>query len=172
LNNSDNSCINCGKICDKELLYFKSYSDIIKYIQSHCIFNDCIINDILSDYVNDNQKENNVKMCHKCFYNILINKGFDWFYLGKFNSLENERKQCINKLILFIVCVKYINNVNKELLCNKTEHDNLMKKIFLLYLFGKDQQMFMKYNEDMHICQKKIEDVLNLVKYLNEKIND
>jgi hypothetical protein len=30
----------------------------------------------------------------------------------------------------------------------------------------------MKYNEDMHICQKKIEDAMNIVKYLIEKIND
>ena len=47
-----------------------------------------------------------------------------------------------------------------------------MKKIFLRYFFGKDQQSFMKYNENIHICQKKIEETLNLVKYLNEKIND
>ena len=177
LNNNDKICINCSKIFDKELLCFKSCSDIIKYIQSHCIFNNCIRNDILSHCVNDNQKEINVKMCHKCFYNILINKGLNWFYSGKFNSLENEKKIMYRQIdfvyrMCFAKLVKYINNVNKELLCNKTEHDNLMKKIFLRYFFGKGQQSFMKYNEDMHICQKKIEDSLNILKYLNETMND
>ena len=175
--NNDNACINCGKTFDKELLYFKSCSDVIKYIKSHCIFNDYIINDILSHCVNDNQKEINVKMCHKCFYNILINKGLSWFYSGKFNSLKNEKKILNGQIdIVYKMCfeklIKCVNNVNRELLYNKTDHENLMKKIFLRYFFGKDQHSFMKYNEDMLICQKKIEDALNIIKYLTEKIND
>jgi hypothetical protein len=112
--NNDNACINCGKTFDKELLYFKSCSDIIKYIKSHCIFNDYIINDILSHCVNDNQKEINVKMCHKCFYNILFNKGLSWFYSGKFNSIE-QKKKILNRQIdiVYKMCFeKLINCVN------------------------------------------------------------
>ena len=78
-------------------------------------------------------------MCHKCFYNILINKKFSLFYLGMFNSLENKKKTMYKQIdivyrMYFEKLVKYINNVNKALLCNKTEYDNLMKKIFLHYL--------------------------------------
>ena len=123
LNNNDKICINCSKIFDKELLYFKACSDIIEYIQSLCIFNDCIINDIFSHYSYDNQKEINVKMCHKCFYNILINKGLSWFCSGKFNSIENTKNTVYEQInIVYYMCfeklVQCINNVNKELLFN------------------------------------------------------
>ena len=143
--NNNNSCINCGKPFEKELLSFISCSDIIKHVQSHFIFNDYILNEILH-YVN---KTINVTMCHKCFSIILLNKGFNWFYSGKYNSTEKENKTVIayeHIDIVYQMCfenlITCINNVSKELLCNQIERDSLMNKIFLQYFFGKKPTIF------------------------------
>ena len=68
-------------------------------------------------------------MCDKCFYKIILYKRFTWFYLGKFNLTENKEKTVIECShykqidIVYQMCceklIKCINNVNKELLCNK-----------------------------------------------------